>query len=888
MTNVRNPNVVLLWAFAAATGWSVDTPRKMSAIADEGLRQAFERAAYSLEDSGHGICRGVNPAERLTLEFDAQEARLRHPDGSVSFRLSGYGYGDRLRKPARATLKGHGNRVEYQRGDLTEWYVNGSQGLEQSFTLTHRPSPHRETEPLLISLAVTGLLTPVQKPDKDGVVFESATGAVLRYAGLRAVDARGRVLPSRMEVRGHEIRLLVEDQDAQYPLVVDPTWTQQQKLTASDGVAGDLFGSSVSVSGDTAVVGAWAKNGGHGAAYVFVRSAGVWTQQQELTASDGAANDYFGYSVTVCGDTTVIAAVRRNGYHGAAYVFVRSGGVWTQQQVLIASDGAADDEFGWSVSLSGDTAVIGAAFKNSNQGAAYVFVRSGGVWTQQQELTASDGAANDFFGGSVSVSGDTAMIGAAYRNSGRGAAYAFVRSGEVWAQQQELSASDNAANNEFGWAVSVTGDTAVIGAAFKNAHQGAAYVFVRGAGAWSQQQELTASDGAAADYFGYSVSVCGDTAVIGAPYKNTGFQGAVYTFVNSAGVWGQQQELAPFDGGDDEFGTSVSLSGDTAVIGTTDTGAAFVAVRPTLGADSLLVPSAAGTSSVLLSSSAAWTAVANNPFLHISAGSASGTGNALVVFTYDAFTGTGSRTGTLTIAGLTVTITQAGTNYLGPGPVIPLVSTGLRSPFGLAVDGSGNVYIADTGDNAIKQWSAATQQVTTLVSSGLNAPAGAAVDGSGNVYIANAGNGAIKEWSAATQQLTTLVSSGLDNPVGVAVDGSGNVYVADTYDNAIKEWNAAAQQVATLVSSGLSAPTGVAVDGSGNIYVADTNNNAIKEWNAATQQVTTLVSSGLSSPNGVAVDGSGNVYIADSFNQAIKEWSASTLAGGHVGAGRPA
>ena len=312
---MRHRNVVLLLVFAAATGWGIDAPRRVSAAAnadaawkkagaDEGLRQAFERAAYSLEDSGHGTWRGVNPAERLTLEFDGHEARLRHPDGSVTFHLTGYGYGDRLQKPAHARPTGNGNRVEYQRGDLTEWYVNGSQGLEQGFTLTQRPGTDRESEPLVISLGVTGGLTPSQKADEDGVVF----GAVLRYAGLKAVDARGHVLPSRMEVRGREIRLLVEDRDAQYPLVVDPTWTQQQELTASDGVADDLFGSAVSVSGDTAVIGAASKNSGRGAAYVFVRSAGVWTQQQELTASDGAPNDSFGISVSVSGDTAVVGA----------------------------------------------------------------------------------------------------------------------------------------------------------------------------------------------------------------------------------------------------------------------------------------------------------------------------------------------------------------------------------------------------------------------------------------------------------------------------------------------------------------------------------------------------------------------------------------------------
>ena len=352
--------------------------------ADEGLRHAFERATYSLEDSGHGAYRGANAAQQLKLEFSLREARIRHPDGGVNFHLTGYGYGDRLQKPARARLTGRGNRVEYQRGNLTEWYLNGSQGLEQGFTLAHRPATESEGEPLVIALGVTGGLLAVQRSDDNAVVFESNKGGVLRYAGLTAVDARGRILPSRLEARAREIRLIVEDRDAQYPLIVDPTWTQQQELIASDGVASDYFGYSVSVSGNTAVVGAYHKNSAQGAAYVFVRSGGIWSQQQKLTASDGALGDQFGESVSVSGDTAMIGAPFKNTQQGTAYVFVRSGGVWTQLQELTASDGALGDEFGHAVFVSGDTAVLGAPGNNDPQssypGSAYVFLRSGGAW----------------------------------------------------------------------------------------------------------------------------------------------------------------------------------------------------------------------------------------------------------------------------------------------------------------------------------------------------------------------------------------------------------------------------------------------------------------------------------------------------------------------------
>ena len=276
------------------------------------------------------------------------------------------------------------------------------------------------------------------------------------------------------------------------------------------------------------------------------------------------------------------------------------------------------------------------------------------------------------------------------------------------------------------------------------------------------------------------------------------------------------------------------------------------------------------------------------------------------------------QTGTLTIAGLPFTVTQAGANYTPVYPVTALVSSGLSLPQAVAVDTQGNVYIADQGTNAITQWNAATGQVTALVDSGLNAPAGLAVDGQGNVYIADSGHNAIKQWIAATGQVTTrltglsgpqglaldalgnlyiadtgnqtvqkwdaasqqvsvLVASGLNTPVAVAVDVQGNVYVADSGNNAVYEWPAGGSSLTTLVS-GLNGPTGVAVDGQGNVYVADTGNNALKQWSAATQQVTALVSSGLNSPAGLAVDGAGNVYLADGGNSAVKELSLAYLA----------
>ena len=243
-----------------------------------------------------------------------------------------------------------------------------------------------------------------------------------------------------------------------------------------------------------------------------------------------------------------------------------------------------------------------------------------------------------------------------------------------------------------------------------------------------------------------------------------------------------------------------------------------------------------------------------------------------MIFSFAANAGA-TRTGTLTIAGQTLTITQAGTTYVATTNVTTLVSSGLNQPDGIAVDNAGNVFIADTFNNAIKEWSAASNTVTTLVSSGLVQPFGVAVDSVGNVFLADLGHNAIKQWSAASGAVSTLVSSGLFSPDGVAVDSAGNVYIADTFQNQIKEWLTASNAITTLVSSGLNKPGGVAVDIAGNVYIADTFNSAIKEWSPASNTVTTLVSSGLSFPYGAAVNGAGHVFIAGNSQDVIKEWS---------------
>lgn len=328
-------------------------------------------------------------------------------------------------------------------------------------------------------------------------------------------------------------------------------FTERAKLLANDGATSDQFGYALAISGETAVVGApfddTAPNVNQGAAYVFVFSGGNWIQQAKLTANDGATSDEFGFAVAISGDTIVVGAheddIGTNSNQGSAYVFVRAGGVWTQQQKLTASDGAASDDFGFAVATSGETVVVGARTDDigaeTNQGSAYVFVRSGGAWAQQQRLIANDGRLGDRFGSSVGLSSETAIIGAPFDDLGaadQGSAYVFVRSGTSWTQQAKLTADDGAASDLFGNSVAISGETAVAGARFDDVNatnQGSAYVYGRGGSVWSQQQKLTASDGAVTDQFGHSAAISGNTLLAGAPFGGAGTpgnQGAVYVF----------------------------------------------------------------------------------------------------------------------------------------------------------------------------------------------------------------------------------------------------------------------------------------------------------------------------------------------------------------------
>ncbi len=401
--------------------------------------------------------------------------------------------------------------------------------------------------------------------DGDGLLEPDETWSA-SLGGLVLGRINGTVALSGDAVGGEYSLDLTADGSAS-PTRLSLHAVELDKLTAADAAAVDQFGTSIALAGDTALIGA-PHDDGHGSAYVFVRVGASWIQQAKLTAADAEAGDEFGGAVALFGDTALIGA-SRDGTTGSAYVFIRSGTDWNIQQKLTASDGLNDGfQFGHSVAVSGDTALIGAygdPYLGAWTGSAYVFTRSAGTWSPQAKLTATDAAAGDNFAWSVAVAGDTVLIGAHHdddHGSNSGSAYVFTRSGITWNQQAKLTADDAVGGSYFGRSVALSGETALVGANGR----GRAYVFTRTDDSWSQQAAL-----AGISNFGLSVALAGDRAVIGAPYSES-YAGRSYLFTRSGSSWTQQALLTAVDAAvDDHLGWSVAISHDDVIIGATGT-----------------------------------------------------------------------------------------------------------------------------------------------------------------------------------------------------------------------------------------------------------------------------------------------------------------------------
>jgi len=392
----------------------------------------------------------------------------------------------------------------------------------------------RLTTLLLLAAALAPLAEGVQSyvldaklVDPDGARWDNFGDAVALSAGIAIVGA-----PSDDTNRGFDSGSVTLFERA------GDHWARRAKVSASDGAASDWFGTSVAVGGTVAVVGASGDDdagSGSGSAYIYERDGSAWAPRAKLVPADGAAEDSFGIAVAVSGDTVIVGAYGdddKGSLGGSAYVYRRADGAWIQEAKLLASDGAANDWFGWSVSISGDTAVVGAFLDDDSgedSGSAYIFARVDGAWIQIDKLVATDGAADSGLGVAVSLSGDTAVVGAYRADDGgvedSGAAYVFTRMGSTWFEEAKLTAPPTTNFVNFGRAVSVSGDLALVGAYRDDAtglDAGAAYVFLRAQGSWLLQEKLTAPDGSSGDHFGAAAALDGTTALLGARADDDG------------------------------------------------------------------------------------------------------------------------------------------------------------------------------------------------------------------------------------------------------------------------------------------------------------------------------------------------------------------------------
>ncbi len=568
-----------------------------------GVPVALQGALSATEGGGDssyliGAARGelgaANPAQHLQLSFGRSGVSLRSGATHLGLRLRAIGYGSSLRALGEAQPRVTANRVAYRRADLSEWYVNGPLGLEQGFTIPAAPG-RRPAGVLTLSIALSGNTHARLGAGGRSVTFGPSDA--LRYDGLAASDADGRALHSWLALEGGGLSLRVDTRDARYPLRIDPLIQQGGKLAVAQQTG---FGRSAALSADGQTALVTADNG----AWIFTRSGSTWTQQGEkLTGSDEIGNAEFGTSVALSSDdsTVLIGGRADNGDIGAAWVFTRSGSTWTQQgEKLTAQGEIGKGEFGVTVALSanGDTALIGAPGDNEDQGAAWVFSRSGSTWSQQGEKLVGSGIVGvPFFAKSVALSadGNTALIGAPVDRD-VGAAWVFTRSGSTWSQQGEkLTANGEVGKGWFAWSVALSadGDTALIGGFDDDVAVGAAWVFTRSGSTWSQQGgKLTGAGEHGKGWFGQSVALSsdGNTALIGAN-GDSGYEGAAWVFTRSGSTWSPQGEKLTGSGerGDGldgntggNFGYSVALSADgaTALVGGLDdddfAGAAWV------------------------------------------------------------------------------------------------------------------------------------------------------------------------------------------------------------------------------------------------------------------------------------------------------------------------
>ncbi|HUB70985.1 MAG TPA: hypothetical protein VL984_11235 [Acidimicrobiales bacterium] len=665
---------------------------------------------------------------------------------------------------------------------LDVWYQDRSSGFEQGFTLRNRPAGPGQS--FAISLAYLGNVR-LSAQDRRAVTISGPRGALVGYGGLRATDAKGRVLPARIVAEKGHLELVVRDAGAVYPVTLDPYIAPSTNPAATfngPSGAGGALGTSVALSSDggTALVGAPNLNSNAGAAYVYTSAAGTWSTTPAATFN-GTGTEELGWSVALSGngETALVGTYgAAPGGNGAAFVYSASGGTWTGDPAPAATfNGTGGEELGFSVSLSGNggMALVGAPAAGSG-GAAYVYSAPGGTWSTTPVATFA-GSGNEALGGSVSISsdGETALVGAANAGSGNaGAAYVYTASGGTWATSPSPVATfTGASGDSLGYSVALSGDgqTALVGARDANSEGGAAYVYTASGGTWSSTPAPVATiNGAGGEFLGFSVALSadGETALVGAANENG--DGAAYVYSASGGTWpATPAPVATFNGsGGEALGDSVALSGDgeTVLVGAfaanSGDGAALVY---SVAAASFTGGQAADLGNAVALSADGETALVGAP------GAGSGSGAAYI---YTVNGGTWSTTPVATFSGSAGAELGYSVALSGDG------ATALIGAYG-AGSGSGAAYVY-TGPGG--SWST-TPAAMVSGSAGAELGYSVALSGDGETALvgapgASSGNGAAYVYTAsgtwATNPSPTATFSGgggedFGNSVALSNDG---------------------------------------------------------------------------------------------------------------------
>lgn len=440
---------------------------------------------------------------------------------------------------------------------------------------------------LVASVIVGGLFAGVARAQWDGVqmlhsgavINDGAGGAVDVDRDTMIVGVPGFDLPSKL---GAGAVVVFRWQGT--------SWVEEARLTATDAAAGDRFGTSVSIQGNTAVVGAYLHDlpgkTDAGAVYVFQRSGTTWTQVAKLTASNSAANDNLGISVDLDGDTILAGAWLKTlltSQQGAAYVFTRSGaGTWSQQAALSDINGTASDWFGNRVALEGDTAVIASTGDDvifTDRGTVQIYTRSGTTWTRRAALDPGLGGVSDFFGSSVSIHNGSVAVGApgndVTASGNEGAVYVFTGSGATWSLQQKLTRAGAAVGEGLGNAVAIRGDTVVCGVpnfdGIVGTNQGLGVSFTRTGTTWAASEVFMPNETQAQSSFGSAIAMSDEFVAVGSSnWSRSGanFSGAAYAFRRADGVpAGTSTLTAPTPQTAASFGNRLASDGTKLVIG---------------------------------------------------------------------------------------------------------------------------------------------------------------------------------------------------------------------------------------------------------------------------------------------------------------------------------